>query len=296
MSTANLRQTTVPITSHYGWRVLNGRDNLHKGTDHAFSKNTGVSAYGAGKVIFAGRAPYYQPGTKFVHPNYERGLYVQITHAPGIETSYHSLSKLGPDIYVGKQVEMGDIIGYGGRTAVGATGDHCHVGLWLNGSHVDSERYLTPGKIVTVSNTGQTADAGSKSIPNTTPSTDTSTNEADAAAKAAAEAEAKRLEEIRRKKARANNMAGTMYRINEGQGVNGVFWQEAPNEPLLPMDLTQYQAYEAQGYTVANFHAMVIQALQRRVGVYELDTTYGRKIVAKDGEYSHNGFKVWLPG
>lgn len=293
MSVANLRQTTVPIISHYGKRLLNGRENIHKGTDHAFSKSMGVSAYGSGKVIFAGRAPYYYPGTKIVHPNYERGLYVQITHAPGIETSYHSLSKL--NVSVGDQVEMGDIIGWGGRTAVGATGDHCHVGLWLNGNHVDSEKYLTPGRVIEVSNTGRTSDLGAVPLPNT-PAGSSDTSAADAAAKAAAEAEAKRLEEIRRKKERANNMAGTMYRIASGQGTDSVFYQEAPNEPLLPLDLTQYQAYDLQGYTLANFPAETIQALQRRVGVYELDKTYGRKIKAAATDYSHNGFKVWLPG
>lgn len=142
-SVARLKQSTVRVTSHYGARILNGRVNIHKGTDFAFGSNVGVSAFGDGHVTFAGR------GTG---PNYERGLYVQIRHAPGIETSYHSLSRA--TVKAGQTVSMGQVIGYGGMTAVGATGNHCHVGLWLNLNHVDLERFLTPGEIVAITNSG----------------------------------------------------------------------------------------------------------------------------------------------
>lgn len=162
MSTAQLKQTSVGVSSPYGWRVLKktGQRNLHKGTDFPFGKSTGVSAFGSGTVVFAGR------GTG---ANAERGLYVQIKHADGIETSYHSLSKI--TVKVGQHVNMGDIIGYGGMTAQGASGNHVHVGLWLNGSHVNLENYLTPGKVVTVSNTGQILGNDVKPIPNTPTST-----------------------------------------------------------------------------------------------------------------------------
>lgn len=157
MPTAQLKQTSVGVSSPYGWRVLKktGQRNLHKGTDFPFGKSTGVSAFGSGTVVFAGR------GTG---ANAERGLYVQIKHADGIETSYHSLSKI--TVKVGQRVNMGDIIGYGGATAMGASGNHVHVGLWLNGSHVNLENYLVPGKIVTVSNTGQVLGNNMKPLDN----------------------------------------------------------------------------------------------------------------------------------
>lgn len=158
MSTAKLRQTTLPVTSKYGPRKLSGRDNFHKGTDFPFGKKTPISAFGAGRVKFAGRRPKG-------HPDYERGIHAIIEHAPGIDTSYHSLNAL--EVSTGDTVAMGETIGYGGRTAVGATGDHCHVGLWLNGQHVNLENYLTPGKIVTISNDGRVSSGDVTPFPNT---------------------------------------------------------------------------------------------------------------------------------
>lgn len=159
MSTAQLKQTSVGVSSPYGWRTLKktGQRNLHKGTDFPFGSSTGVSAFGSGTVTFAGR------GTG---ANAERGLYVQIKHADGIETSYHSLSKI--TVSKGQWVNMGDIVGYGGMTAQGASGNHVHVGLWLNGSHVNLENYLTPGKVVTISNSGAVSSGDVKPFPNNT--------------------------------------------------------------------------------------------------------------------------------
>lgn len=158
MSTAQLRQTTLPVSSPYGWRILKktGKRNLHKGTDFPFGKTVGVSAFGSGRVTHAG----WGKGA-----NAERGIYVEIEHAPGISTSYHSLSGIAPGIKVGARVNMGDILGFGGATATGASGPHVHVGLWLNGQHVDLEKYLTPGQIVTISNTGSVSSGGSSSKP-----------------------------------------------------------------------------------------------------------------------------------
>lgn len=158
MPSAKLKQTTLPVTSKYGPRILNGRNNVHKGTDFPFGKNTPVSAFGAGVVTHAGR------GTG---GNAERGIYVEISHAPGIGTSYHSLSRV--TVAVGQSVGMGDTIGYGGRTATGATGDHCHVGLWINGSHVNLENYLTPGQVVTLNLNGGTISVGDSAPFDNTP-------------------------------------------------------------------------------------------------------------------------------
>lgn len=161
MATATLRMTQVPITSRYGPRTLNGRPNTHKGTDHAFGNAMGVSTYGDGVVTHAGR----RGGA-----DAERGIFVEVAHANGIGTSYHSLSRV--TVKAGQSVRMGDIVGYGGKTATGATGHHCHVGLWLRGNHVDETRFLKPGVKVTINENGSVSVAGGNATPiNNTPST-----------------------------------------------------------------------------------------------------------------------------
>lgn len=164
MATAVLKFTTVPVTSKYGPRP---RFSVpHKGADTANGSKYPHSVFGDGVVTFAGRRPRG-------HPDYERGIHVIVNHAPGIDTSYHSLSRV--NVKAGDRVKMGDIIGWAGTSAVGANGDHVHNGLWLNGNHVDPLKYLVPGKPVTVS-TGGTA-LGSKPVP--IPATGTNTLEED---------------------------------------------------------------------------------------------------------------------
>jgi hypothetical protein len=140
MSEAILRQTPVVVTGPYGPRKLpNGADNFHEGTDHGFGSAMGVSSYGDGVVVAS-------PRTK---PDRVYGWYVRVRHAPGIETSYHSL--LRPALKkVGEPVKMGDILGYGGASAMAAEGNHVHVGLWLNGHHRDERDYLAAGQPVRV--------------------------------------------------------------------------------------------------------------------------------------------------
>lgn len=130
MATALLKMTSQRITSRYGSRILNGKANIHKGVDFAFSLGTAVSAWGAGTVTHSAK-----------HSEY--GYYVRISHAPGISTSYHSLQKLG--LPVGTVVKMGQTIGYAGKSAMGATGPHLHGGLWLGEAHVDPLKYLVAG-------------------------------------------------------------------------------------------------------------------------------------------------------
>lgn len=160
MATVPLKFTSVPVTSKFGWRTLksSGKRNLHKGVDTANGKKYPHSAFGAGRITFAGRRPVG-------HPDYERGIHVIIEHAPGIDTSAHSLSAL--NVKTGDWVEMGDIVGWAGSSAVGANGWHVHNGLWLGGVYVDALKYLTPGKIV---NLTYGATAGGPAVPiNNTP-------------------------------------------------------------------------------------------------------------------------------
>lgn len=166
MSTAKLKFTSVGVTSKYGPRILKltGKPNFHEGADTATGIEYPHSSFGDGVVVHAGR------GTAPGQP--ERGIFVQVQHAIGIETSYHSLDRV--NVHKGQQIKMGDIIGWAGKSAWGATGNHVHNGLWLGGKHVDPLAYLTPGKVVTVSY-GAPASSGSTPFPTTPGKPSTST-------------------------------------------------------------------------------------------------------------------------
>lgn len=147
MSSAVLKFTSVPVTSKYGPRP---RFSVpHKGADTANGSKYPHSVFGDGVVTFAGRHAR-RPWPLKQHPDYERGIHVIVNHAPGIDTSYHSLSRV--NVKKGQRVKMGDIVGWAGTSAVGANGDHVHNGLWFNGQHVDPLKYLKPGVAVTVTN------------------------------------------------------------------------------------------------------------------------------------------------
>jgi len=154
MAQANLWMTKQPITARYGWRILSGRQNFHKGVDFAFGRGVAVSAWGDGRVTRSGRY------TGSDYP--ERGIFVEIEHAPGIATSYHSLDRTA--VSVGQTVKQGQTIGYAGTTALGATGPHLHAGLWLGGQHVDPLQYLAQGQVRTVTY-GSPAGGGGTPIP-----------------------------------------------------------------------------------------------------------------------------------
>lgn len=139
MATAKLRMTAVPVTSKYGPRK--GYTVPHKGVDTANGAAYEHSTFGDGVVTHAGRGTGDEA---------ERGIWVGVEHAPGIATSYHSLGKL--KVKEGDRVKLGDIVGTAGKSAPTAKGGpHVHSALWLGGKHVDPLKYLTPGKVVTVS-------------------------------------------------------------------------------------------------------------------------------------------------
>ncbi|WP_051702040.1 M23 family metallopeptidase [Mycetocola saprophilus] len=127
-----LRLTSQPLTSPYGWRVLpSAGRTFHKGADFGFSYRMPISVCGDGVVTEAG-----------VHREY--GKYVRVDHGAGVTTSYHSADELC--VKVGDRVRLGDTIALAGRSAMGATGPHLHLGLWLDGQHTDPLQYLTPGE------------------------------------------------------------------------------------------------------------------------------------------------------
>ena len=100
------------ISSSFGYRKdpFTGRAAYHAGID--ISGNTGdpIYAAGAGKVLHA-----EQLGA--------RGLYIQIEHPNGLQTSYMHLSKI--EVAVGDYVSKGEVIGKLGNTGR-STGANLH--------------------------------------------------------------------------------------------------------------------------------------------------------------------------
>jgi len=85
-------------------------------------------------------------------------------------------------------------------------------------------------------------------------------------------------------------MSGAFYRVSEGQGVNGVYWQAEPNAPLLLLDSVQWYTYEANGAKFKNWTAVELEPLMRRCGVFNLDT------LGRIKHLDSGAPDVWLPG
>lgn len=150
MSQADLRMTGMPLSgpnSHYGERMLKLNKkwvkNFHQGTDHPFTKSTPVSALGKGVVVASPQ--------KHKHKTF--GWYIRVKCAPGIEYSCHSLNEHAM-FKVGDTVQLGETVGFGGKSAQAASGNHCHITLWINDKHVNPYKFLSSGRTVRVTVTG----------------------------------------------------------------------------------------------------------------------------------------------
>lgn len=95
----------------------------HLGIDYAAPTGTPVSSVADGVVLYKG----WKGGF---------GNYVEIKHPMGYVTSYGHLSRFATNIYVGKKVKQGDLIGYVGMTGV-ATGPHLDFRIRHNGSYIN---------------------------------------------------------------------------------------------------------------------------------------------------------------
>lgn len=111
----------------------------HLGIDYAAPTGTPVSSVADGVVIFKGWKGGY-------------GNFVEIKHQMGYVTSYGHLSRFG-NIYVGKKVKQGDVIGYVGATGI-ATGPHLDFRIKKDGQFINylklkrtSNKKLNPEKL-----------------------------------------------------------------------------------------------------------------------------------------------------
>ena len=100
-----------------------GYSRAHKGVDFAAASGTPIPAGGSGKVVFRGWLNGY-------------GNYIKIRHNGTYSTAYGHMSRFKPDVVVGSQVKLGQIIGYVGSTGL-STGPHLHYEIIKNGVQVN---------------------------------------------------------------------------------------------------------------------------------------------------------------
>jgi len=109
------------ISSHFGYRILNGYQDYHAATDIAAPHGTTIFASNGGVVL---RSEW--------HDSY--GYYVLIDHGNGISTLYAHMSML--NVSKGQSVSQGQVIGYVGNTGY-SFGAHLHFEYRINGERVD---------------------------------------------------------------------------------------------------------------------------------------------------------------
>ncbi len=121
------------ISSGFGWRVIFGYQDYHRGIDIPAPSGTPIHASKSGVVVSA-----------TYHGSY--GNYVLLDNGMnasgyGESTLYAHMSMLG--CAVGQTVNQGDIIGYVGTTG-NSTGNHLHFEVRMNGEIQNPLNYVTP--------------------------------------------------------------------------------------------------------------------------------------------------------
>ena len=124
------------ITSEYGWRVLFGEKEFHRGVDIAMPLGTPLDANISGTVIASGGAV-----PQGYHEGY--GNLVVIKDKIGQEHIYGHLDSVS--VKVGDKVNIGDHIGNIGTTGR-STGSHLHYEINWNGQSIDPLKYVLNAK------------------------------------------------------------------------------------------------------------------------------------------------------
>ena len=107
----------------FGWRILEGKPNFHKGIDITGTAKTDIYAIQSGKVIEAAKG--WNGGF---------GNVVKIDHGNGYVSIYAHLSKIVAK--KGETVEKGQLVGYMGNTGL-SFGRHLHLGVQKNGEYIN---------------------------------------------------------------------------------------------------------------------------------------------------------------
>ena len=104
------------ITSKFGWRILWGVNDYHRGIDISVPTGTPIYACADGDVNLAGWGGSY-------------GYHVVISHGSGYTTLYAHASSLA--VKAGQSVKRGDVIAYAGSTG-NSSGPHLHLEIAIN--------------------------------------------------------------------------------------------------------------------------------------------------------------------
>ncbi|MFM7284107.1 MAG: M23 family metallopeptidase [Betaproteobacteria bacterium] len=112
----------------YRLHPLFGDPRAHRGVDYAAPYGTPVRSVADGVVVSKGWSTGY-------------GNTVEIKHNERYSTLYAHLSDYAPKMVRGKNVNMGEVIGFVGTTGW-ATGPHLHYEFRVNGRHVDPSRII----------------------------------------------------------------------------------------------------------------------------------------------------------
>lgn len=137
------RSGSVTLTSRFGWRTLNGKQDYHKGVDLVGTDKTLVSPCDGvvrSSTIITDKS----------NPTWEWGNYIRIDRADGVQIFMcHMASR---NVVVGQAVKAGDVVGIEGNTGSvyptpkgendKTTGRHCHFEVRKNGTSVDPTPYL----------------------------------------------------------------------------------------------------------------------------------------------------------
>lgn len=122
----------VTLTSHFGWRTLNGQRDYHKGVDLSGTDKTLVApcdgVIGSSTII-----------TDTSNLTWQWGNYIRIDTADGLKIFMCHMA--ARKVKVGQKVKAGDVVGIEGNTGY-SFGSHCHFEVRKNGVSVDPTPYL----------------------------------------------------------------------------------------------------------------------------------------------------------
>lgn len=122
----------VTLTSHFGWRTLNGSRDYHKGVDLSGTDKTLVApcdgVIGSSTII-----------TDKSNLTWQWGNYIRIDTPDGLKIFMCHMA--ARKVKVGQKVKAGDAVGIEGDTGY-SFGSHCHFEVRKNGESVDPTPYL----------------------------------------------------------------------------------------------------------------------------------------------------------
>lgn len=122
----------VTLTSHFGWRTLNGQRDYHKGVDLSGTDKTLVApcdgVIGSSTII-----------TDKSNLTWQWGNYIRIDTSDGLKIFMCHMAQR--KVKIGQKVKAGDVVGIEGNTGY-SFGSHCHFEVRKNGESVDPTPYL----------------------------------------------------------------------------------------------------------------------------------------------------------